>query len=100
MIAFWIQDIGGLYQLVEIVMLIFAGFLLPIELFPSAIAQISFMMPFSYMIYFPVVAFQGKLPVMELLHVIEVQSFWLVIFTAIYMVMWRNGIRKFTAFGQ
>lgn len=99
-LAFWIQDIRGLYQVIEIVMLIFAGFLVPLELLPSAVSHLSFIMPFAYMIYFPVVSFQGKLPLDTMLHVIELQCLWLVLFVAIYQIMWKKGIQKFTAAGQ
>lgn len=100
MAAFWIQDIGGLYQLIDILMLVFAGFLVPLEMFPAYLAKISFILPFSYMVYFPVVAFQGKLSILTMLNIIGAQCTWMIIFMVLYFVMWRGGIRKFTAAGQ
>lgn len=99
-LAFWIIDIMGLYQLIEIAILIFAGFLMPIELFPSQISAIAHILPFSYMIYFPIVAFQGKLGLFELIKVIEVQFIWIIILSLVYKLMWGKGIKRFSGVGQ
>lgn len=98
--ALWITDYSGLEQLVGITMLIFAGFIIPLEFFPSWLKTISYFLPFSYMIYFPVVAFTGKLAVVELFRVITVQVVWIIVLFLAYRLLWKKGIRKFTAFGQ
>lgn len=98
--AFWIIDYSGLQQLVAIVILIFAGFVIPLDFFPSWLKSVAYILPFSYMIYFPIVAFSGKLIIAELFRVIIIQFLWILILTFIYKTMWKNGVKKFTAFGQ
>lgn len=99
-VAFWTTDTGGFFQLMEITTIIFAGYLMPFELMPSYIAKISFSMPFSYMIYFPVTAFQGKYNATALTNIIGVQIVWLLLLYALYRWMWKSGMKKFTAIGQ
>lgn len=98
--AFWIVDFWGLQQLVEVIMLVLAGFLMPIELFPDWLSRIAHMTPFPYLIYYPIVAIQSKLSFAESINVIIVQVLWMLILVAVYKMLWRSGIKKFTGVGQ
>jgi ABC-2 type transport system permease protein len=98
--ALWFTDYSGLQQLVEAVILIFAGMLMPLEFLPPVIRQIAFSLPFSYIIYFPLVAFQGKLTAMESIRTIGIQIVWIVLLAAIYQFLWKKGTRLFTGLGQ
>lgn len=98
--AFWLTDIGGFNQLVEAFILLFGGFLLPLSLLPSVFSQIAYILPFSYMIYFPIIALQGGQTVVQLIQIIAMQIFWLLVIGRLYSLLWRMGIKKFTGIGQ
>lgn len=98
--ALWITDYSGFEQLIGIMTLIFAGFVIPIDFFPVWLKTTAYILPFSYMIYFPIIAFTGKLAAFELLRIIVIQAMWVLILTFIYRFLWQKGIRKFTAVGQ
>lgn len=98
--AFWFTDFWGLQQLTEVIILVMAGFVIPLDLFPEFMRNIAFFLPFSYIAYFPVVAVQGKLAIPELLRVIFMQGLWFAIMFFFYQFLWRKGIYKFTAIGQ
>lgn len=100
LLAFWLIDIGGFFQLIEIVMLIFAGYILPIELLPDSFHLLAEVLPFSYMIYFPVTVLQGKYELFIVGKIMLIQVVWLLIFLAIYRKLWKIGLQKFTAVGQ
>lgn len=100
LISLWIIDIGGLYQLVEIILLTFAGLMVPLSFFPEQLEIIAKILPFSYMIYYPIIAIQGLLNIPELLLVIVYQVLWLTTLSIIYLYTWKKGIKKFTAVGQ
>ncbi len=100
LIAFWTTDILGIYNLVDITLLIFAGYIVPIQLFSPLLYRISVSLPFAYMIYYPVVAFQGKLNVAELFHILSIQGFWIAVFFLMYRFMWSRGLKEFCAVGQ
>jgi ABC-2 type transport system permease protein len=100
LIAFWLTDIGGFFQFQEMVSVILAGYLIPLSFLPSQVAMVAYFSPFAYMIYFPVLAAQGRLAVFELIHVVILQSLWLLGLWCLYMLLWTNGLKKFTAVGQ
>ncbi len=99
-ICFWTTDIMGLNSMIDVLMVLFAGFLMPLPLLPPLVAKISYFLPFAYIIYFPTVAFQGKLSVSQLLQVIGGQAAWIIIFFIIYQLMWKKGIRDYTGVSQ
>lgn len=100
LLAFWITDIGGTYQVIEVCLIILAGSIMPIELYPEMLKNFVHATPFPYMIYYPIMAFQGKLLIPELLQVLASQFFWLAFLVATYKVLLSNGIKKFTGVGQ
>ncbi|MBI2033045.1 MAG: ABC-2 family transporter protein [Candidatus Levybacteria bacterium] len=99
-LAFWMVDIGGFFQFQEMILALFAGYMIPLFLFPPALQNFSYLLPFPYMIYFPIISFQGKLVFSELIHVFLMQLFWLGIFLGLYIFLWKKGIRKYSAIGQ
>lgn len=98
--ALWFTDSSGLQQLVEAILFIFAGMLMPLEFLPKTVQQAAYAMPFSYIIYFPLMAFQGQLTHGESLRTIGIQIVWILLLAGIYQVMWKKGIRLFTGLGQ
>ena len=98
--AFWLTDFWGLQQTVEVIIIVFAGLVVPINIFPKFLQDIAYILPFSYMVYFPVIALQGKLTLVELFKIIQTQLIWLIFFSLIYRRVWASGMRKFTGVGQ
>lgn len=99
-IALWLTDIGGFYQLMDGIFFIFGGLLMPLSLFPGGLASIAYSLPFSYMLYFPIVAFQGNQSISDLHRIIFTQLIWIAIFFSVYIFLFAKGLRKFTGVGQ
>lgn len=98
--AFWFIDFWGLQQIIEVVIIILAGFVMPIEFFPDWLEKLSHLTPFPYMIYYPILSLQSKLPVAQAINVISIQIMWLGILAVVYKLVWARGIKKFTGVGQ
>ena len=98
--AFWFIDFWGLQQIIEVVIIILAGFVMPIEFFPDWLEKLSHLTPFAYMIYYPILSLQSKLPVAQAINVISIQIMWLGILAVVYKLVWARGIKKFTGVGQ
>lgn len=98
--AFWFTDARGFFQFIEIVVITSAGYILPLDLMPQPLLTISEKLPFAYMIYYPVVILQGRIPVEKCMSVIFWQLFWIGIFLLLYKIVWKTGIKKFTGMGQ
>lgn len=98
--AFWFIDFWGLQQIIEVIIVILAGFIMPIELFPDWLENLSRVTPFPYMIYYPIISLQSKLANPALINIILIQAVWLVVLGGTYKWLWRRGIKKFTGVGQ
>lgn len=97
--SFWMTDSSGLRNAHEIIMVIFAGFIMPLTLMPEIVSKIASFLPFSYIIYYPVIAFQNKLSTLQSLQVIGIQIFWIVLFYFLYKFVFKKGVKKFTGVG-
>ncbi len=100
LLSLWLIDIDGFFQLNEMFTLIFAGFVIPLYLFPPLLANIAYILPYSYMIYFPIIALQGKLTIAQCLYVLGIQGIWLILFFYSYKYLWINGKKKYSGAGQ
>lgn len=98
--AFWVTDFRGVQSVFEVTILVLGGFVLPLEFLPQVIKETSFMLPFSYMAYFPIMAIQGKLVLSQLMQVIGIQLLWIGILLVLYKLMLRSGLKMFTGVGQ
>jgi len=99
-ITFWVTDAGGFFQLSEMLLFIFAGYIVPLSLYPTQVAAIAYILPFSYMIYFPVAAVEGIFSVVQLCSILLAQVLWVGIFVLFYKFLWNKGINQFTGVGQ
>lgn len=98
--AFWFKDSRGFFELVTIVIIIFSGGIVPLHLLPQAIQQISYILPFAYTAYFPIMALQGQFQILQILQIILAQCIWLAVLVFLNKSLWREGIKQFTSFGQ
>lgn len=100
LLAFWITELRGLFEVVEVLIMILGGTLMPISLYPELLQQIASFLPISYVIYYPVIAMQGQLTVVESVQVIGIQILWILALGFIYRFMWRSGVKEYSAIGQ
>lgn len=98
--AFWVTDYNGIKQVSDVVMLLLAGYVVPVPLLPKWASDIAFLTPFPYMVYVPVAAFQGSFTVPELLGMVARQAAWVAVLWLAYTIVWRKGLRLYTASEQ
>lgn len=98
--ALWTTDIRGLHLLVDAIIVIFAGYIVPVNLLPGILEKIAYYSPFPYIIYYPVIAIQGKLSQASLISVISYQVFWLVLLGVLFSFYWNRGLKRFTDMGH
>ncbi|PWU22571.1 hypothetical protein C5B42_05615 [Candidatus Cerribacteria bacterium 'Amazon FNV 2010 28 9'] len=98
--AFWLTNTRGLTSLSDIIIMLFAGQLMPIRLMPPLFRSIALSLPFSSMVYIPVAALQGTLGTIELLRAIGIQLLWLCLLIPLQQFIWRRGLRVYTGVGQ
>lgn len=98
--AFWIVDMNGLLNVWEVARAVLSGILVPLTFLPDWLSSIAYALPFAYIIYFPVISFQGIADMHTQLWIICMQLLWICVFWILYKVLWHFGIKKFSGVGQ
>ncbi|MCI2426128.1 ABC-2 family transporter protein [Candidatus Acetothermia bacterium] len=97
--AFWLEEVTGLYYVLDYLVLILSGALIPLALLPEFVYQIASFLPFKYLLYFPIEIFLERITLSEIGHGLLMQILWI---GAIYLLttwVWRRGCQRYTARG-
>lgn len=97
--AFWTTRVSAVNQGYFILMLFLSGQLAPLSLFPSYVQTIANILPFRWMLGFPVELLLGRLSPVEALTGIGAQAAWVLVSMALLRVVWRAGLRTYSAVG-
>ena len=99
MLAFWATRADALLAVQDALTFLFAGVVAPVALLPESIAWLAGILPFRYMISFPVEILTGQLHGAALLRGFAVQTGWLALAALLCVLVWRAGLRRYTAVG-
>jgi ABC-2 type transport system permease protein len=78
---------------------VFSGYLIPIEIFPGILRTIAEWLPFRYQIGFPVEVAIGSHNRLGALVMLARQWAWVVAVFVLSRLIWRDGVRRYAAFG-
>jgi ABC-2 type transport system permease protein len=99
MITFWTTRVGAIYELFFAVELVLSGRLVPMPLMPVWVQQIAWYLPFQWCFYFPIEALVGSMTPAELFAGLGMQLFWILTGILLVNVVWKLGIRQYSAVG-
>jgi ABC-2 type transport system permease protein len=97
--AFWTTRVGALNQTYFVLMLFLSGRMAPLELFPSLIQTVAAILPFRWMVSFPLELLLGRLTFSQALTGLGAQLVWVVITFFLMRIIWRSGVRLYSAVG-
>jgi ABC-2 type transport system permease protein len=98
-LAFFVDSAIAVFELWLAVHAIFSGYLIPLEALPSWIGRAAAVLPFRFMLGFPVEVLVGLLTPAAALRQLAVQWGYVLLLYAVAMLVWRRGLRRFNAFG-
>ena len=98
-LAFWVQDVRGLIRLEHLVGGLLAGSIVPLALFPPALSGFLQAQPFRYTLSFPLEVLSGGLDGAALARGFAWQAGYLLALWALYRLLWRHGLRSYSASG-
>lgn len=98
-LAFFVDSALSLFELWLAVHFVLSGYLVPIELLPGWFAGLAQVLPFRYMLAFPVELLIGKLALGPALVALGVQWAYVGALALLAAGLWRAGMRRFVAFG-
>lgn len=96
-VAFWSERASSLEELWFIVFMALSGMLAPLEMFPPSVRSFAELTPFPYFVYFPVKLLLGQ-PV-DVLKGFTVLALWGLAGFVGFRVLWRRGLRHYSAMG-
>lgn len=99
MVGFWFLEVTSLLYIVMTLNFFISGQMLPLDLLPEPWFTILRWLPFQYMAYFPAVVFLGKIQGADLWRGLLGELFWAIGFMVLARVLFRMGLRRYSAFG-
>jgi len=99
LLAFWATRADALLSVQDGLVFLLAGQVAPIVLLPEALRLLATILPFRYMVGFPVEVLTGQVQGADLLAGFAFQAGWLVVAGVIFRLMWRAGLRRYSAIG-
>lgn len=99
LLAFWTTRVSVFNQLYTVTRLFLTGQLVPLALFPPAVQTVASFLPFRWMLSFPIELCLGQLSGRDILLGLGMQCLWIAIGVWLVLLVWRTGIRRFSAVG-
>lgn len=99
MVAFFTTYIFGMLMAKEAILSFLCGQLIPLSFFPEAIQRVFDFLPFSSMVYTPVMVYLGKYTGMDLAIVLLKQALWVVILYAFGSLIWKQVTKRLVVLG-
>jgi ABC-2 type transport system permease protein len=97
--AFWTTRVNAINQVYFLLMLFLAGQLAPLTLFPHWLQIVADILPFRWMLGFPVELLLGRLTPVQALVGLGAQTAWVIVSLVLVRVIWRAGLRVYSAVG-
>jgi ABC-2 type transport system permease protein len=99
LLAFWATRANALLEIQDALIFLLAGQVAPVALLPGPLQLLARILPFRYMIGFPVEVLLGHLTGVDLLIGFAYQCGWCLSALTLFVVIWRIGVRHYTAVG-
>jgi ABC-2 type transport system permease protein len=99
MVGFWFLEVTSLLYIVMTLNFFISGHMLPLDLLPQPWSGLLKALPFQYMAYFPAVVFLGKVRGWALVWGLLAELAWTLAFIVLARVLYRVGLRRYSAYG-
>jgi ABC-2 type transport system permease protein len=99
LLGFFLDEVSQLYHLVDIVLRIISGYLFPLNFLPYGLCTVSKILPFQYLGFFPSMLLIGKFAINEVVKGISISLLWIIFLFFVYRLIWKIGMKRYSAFG-
>jgi ABC-2 type transport system permease protein len=97
--AFWTTRVSALNQAYFVGLLFLSGQMAPISLLPPWVQTLTGILPFRWMVSFPVELILGRLTIKEAALGLGVQAVWVIAAVVLARRLWQAGLRVYSAVG-
>ena len=99
MVAFFTTYIFGMLMAKEALLSFLTGQLIPLSFFPEVVQKVFDYLPFSSMVYTPVMIYLGKYSDAQLCFVLARQAAWVVILYVLGSLIWKQVTKRLVVLG-
>jgi ABC-2 type transport system permease protein len=100
MIGFWSPDIWAPRFIYMTLLSFLAGSIFPIDILPIAFRTVMQLLPFQYLLYFPLKIYLGQLTLIDIIQGICIMLIWIVLSSLLLYKVWKKGLREYAAVGR
>lgn len=99
LLAFWVTDTSGLNNLYYVTGMFLTGKVAPLALMPEWVQLAATILPFRWMVAFPVELLLGRVSQAEAMTGLAAQAIWLALALGILSLCWKRAVRSYSAVG-
>ncbi len=97
--AFWTTRVGAVNQVYFVLMLFLSGQFAPLTLLPYPLQVAAYVLPFRWLISFPIDLVSGRLSPDGAFIGLGAQVAWLLVSYLLFRIVWRAGVKIYSAVG-
>jgi len=98
-VAFWTTRVYSLSEFIYAFAMLLGGTFVPLDLLPAAVQRVAQYLPFQLYLYFPIQLVLGKLAPAQIVQNFALQAIWLTLGGLGFWLIWRQGLKRFSAVG-
>jgi ABC-2 type transport system permease protein len=99
MVGFWFLEVTSFLYIINTLNFFVSGHMFPLDLLPPFWSSLLKMLPFQYLAYFPAMVFLEMKTGQELVAGLLMGLVWAVVFVVLARVLYRVGLRRYSAYG-
>lgn len=100
LIGFWSRETWAPRFLFFILVTFLAGTYFPLDIFPKTIYNFLELLPFTYLIFFPLKVYLGNMEIFYLWRGLSIMLLWIVLIFVILNFVWRKGLKMYRSEGR
>jgi ABC-2 type transport system permease protein len=100
LLAFWVENTYGFRFTLRVIMEVAGGAIIPLSFFPAWVQKVFALLPFTYFVYFPMRIYLNKIEADEILSGLVQAAAWTAGLAGLNAVLWKRGLRRYTAMGD
>jgi ABC-2 type transport system permease protein len=98
-LSFFMESSAAIFEIWLASFMLLSGYLVPLELFPAWVRDMTYVLPFRYTLGFPVEILIGLANSAQIERGLSIQLAYAVASTVGALALWKVGVRRFGAFG-
>ncbi len=97
--AFWTLRAYGPRFSFKMLMEFTSGRFFPLNILPAFLFRVLNFLPFSFLVFFPLNVYLGRLSASEIYRGFLIQIIWIAVFSVLLKIVWTKGLRRYEAVG-